>query len=331
MNFLIIVVLLGSKRLRKEYIRPTIVSIAFNNFCYSLYTLPVQSIHFFMRDMPLPTGCQFYGFITYGLWLCSAWNLLGAAVLRFAAVHFPHQTKSKVFRRASKLIPVMAWIVAFVLPFPTLLGKYGQFGFICRTFGCTFIDTNLDGSKANSDPQTMYGMSVVIIGLLMIILNVLTFNRISKLSKSILKRTNEMDQNMSTRIYKKERKVGKAIGIVTLNFFLVYLLTIILLMSIPNATNTIPVINLICYFIAGSAVVFNPVVFIICQEKYQRAIRRLLQTVLACINPCHDGSNLPTNRLEFFSGSIGSRSFSTSLRSRRQSNVQIAIRLNKNS
>ena len=327
MNFLIIVVLLGSRRLRKEYIRPTIISIAFNNFSYSLYTLPVQSIHFFMRDMPLPTGCQIYGFITYGLWLCSAWNLLGAAVLRFAAVYFPHEKKSKLFRRASKLIPVLAWIVAFVIPLPTLLGKYGQFGFVCRTFGCTFININLDGSKANSDPQTMYGMSVVIIGLLMIILNVATFNRISKFSKVIVKQTKEVDQNMSTRIHKKERKVGKAIGIVTLNFFLVYLLMIILLMSIPNATNTIPVVNLICYLIAGSAVVFNPVVLIICQERYQRAIGRLLQSVLPCISPVQDGSKLSRNRWEFFSASFKSRSASSS---RRPSNIStITIRMSR--
>ena len=320
MNFLIIVVLLGSRRLRKEYIRPTIVSIAFNNFSYSLYTLPVQSIRYFMRDMPLPTGCQIYGFITYGFWLCSAWNLLGAAVLRFVAVYFPHEKNSKLFRRASKLIPIMAWIVAFVIPLPTLLGIYGQFGFVCRTFGCIFIDINLDGSKADSDPQTMYGMSVVIIGILMMILNVATFKRISKLSKIISKQTKEIDQNMSTRIHKKERKVGKAIGIVTLKFFLVYLMMITLLMSIPNATNTIPVVNLICYLIAGSSVVFNPLVFIICQERYQRAIRRLLQAVLACKSPIPYGSKLPRNRWEFFSASIGSRSSS-----RRPSTIQQSL------
>ena len=318
MNFLIIVILLGSRRLRKEYIRPTIVSIAFNNFSYSLYTLPVQSIHFFMQDMPLPgnTGCQPYGFITYGLWLGSAWNLLGAAVLRFVAVYFPYGKNTKLFRRASKLIPVMSWIIGFVIPFPTLLGNYGQFGFVCRTFGCIFVDINIDGTKANSDPQTVYGMSVVIIGIIMVILNLATFHRISKLSKIILNQTKDVGQSMSTRVHKKENTVGKAIGIVTLNFFLIYLLTIILLMSIPNATNTIPVVNLFVYLIAGSAVIFNPVVLIICQKRYQRAIARLLQAVLAYISPFHDGPNLKTNRWEFFSASIKSRSNSLSMTAR---------------
>ena len=100
---------------------------------------------------------------------------------------------------------------------------------------------------------------------------------------------------------------------------------IILLMSIPNVTNTIPVVNLICYLIAGSAVVFNPVVLIICQERYQRAIGRLLQSVLPCISPVHNGSKLSRNRWEFFSASFKSRSVSSSRRPSHLSTITIRM------
>ena len=73
MNVLLIMALLRSTKLYKEYLTPSIISISLNHVLYCVYSLPVQSLHFFLNDMPV--GCQLYAFITYGLWLGSALHL----------------------------------------------------------------------------------------------------------------------------------------------------------------------------------------------------------------------------------------------------------------
>ena len=50
---------------------------------YSIFILPINSLRFYMKDQPLPLGCGGFSFFAYGLWLCSAWNLLGIAILFF--------------------------------------------------------------------------------------------------------------------------------------------------------------------------------------------------------------------------------------------------------
>ena len=134
LNFLVLFVLLRNPKLRNDNITPSIISIAVTDFLFCAYPLPAISVHWFTKDWPLPFGCQFYSFVLYGLWLCSAWNLLGITAIRCVAVYSPRMAKRKRFRPICKLVPVMAWIITTLLLLPTLVGKYGQFGFECRTF-----------------------------------------------------------------------------------------------------------------------------------------------------------------------------------------------------
>ena len=49
LNLLVVLALLKNDKLRKEYLTPAIVSLAVSDLLYSMYTLPVLSIHFFTR------------------------------------------------------------------------------------------------------------------------------------------------------------------------------------------------------------------------------------------------------------------------------------------
>ena len=130
LNFLVIIVLLKSKTLRKEYLSPSIINIALTDFLYSIFVLPVQCLRFYMRDQPLPSGCEFYSFFAYGLWLCSAWNLLGIAILRCARIYYPSKGKREIFYRASLAMSLISWVISLISLLPTKMGKYGQFGFV---------------------------------------------------------------------------------------------------------------------------------------------------------------------------------------------------------
>ena len=49
LNFLLIVVLLKNSKIRQEYMTKTVVSIAINDFCWSILLFPCKSLRFFLR------------------------------------------------------------------------------------------------------------------------------------------------------------------------------------------------------------------------------------------------------------------------------------------
>ena len=89
LNLFVILAMLRNSELRKEYLSPSILSVALNDFIFSIYTIPVVSLNGLMRDLPLPIFPEFYAFVTLGLWQGSIGNLLVLAILRCVAVVFP--------------------------------------------------------------------------------------------------------------------------------------------------------------------------------------------------------------------------------------------------
>ena len=92
LNFTVIMALLRSSELRNEYITPTIVSIAINDFLQNIYALPAFSLHFFTGDMLVPS-CNFHNFVVYGIWICHAWNLVGVSLMRCFVIYFPEKMR----------------------------------------------------------------------------------------------------------------------------------------------------------------------------------------------------------------------------------------------
>ena len=134
MNLLVILAILRSSELRKEYLTPSILSITLNDFSFSISTILVMSLMGLTKDLPLPYGGAWFGFVTLGLWQGSIFNLLAIALLRCVAVFFPQILQTKSFKRACIIAPILAWLFAFITLVPVLSRQYGQFGFICKEF-----------------------------------------------------------------------------------------------------------------------------------------------------------------------------------------------------
>ena len=113
LNSLVIVSLIRSAEQRKGYLTPSIVSIAVTDLIFSIVGGIYGSTHLFMIDVSLPHECQAVSLIYYVLWMCSALNLLGIAVLRCVLVYYPRNAKNEVFGKATKAVPIMTWVVSF--------------------------------------------------------------------------------------------------------------------------------------------------------------------------------------------------------------------------
>ena len=215
LNFILIVALLRNAVLRKGYLTPIIISIAVSDFLHSVYTLPILSLHYLTKDMPVTNNCQMFAFIGQALWFCSAWNLVAVSVLRCLAVYFPRKCDSKRFRCMSKLFPILVWVIPFAFYIPPLLGKAGQFGLECKTIRCRYINIDSEGKTIlKTDHDSLISIIMMAIGMMILILNIATFVQLYKKSEQALETVEDQNSEMAKRIVEKEKQIGVTMAII---------------------------------------------------------------------------------------------------------------------
>ena len=283
LNFLVIASLLRNQQLRNSYLTPSIVSIAITDLLFSFLSV-VTFLYYAIRDMALPTGCQPYQYIFYLLWMCSALNLLGIAALRCLMVYFPGKAQSAKFQQASKVIPILAWIVSVLWLLPTSIGKYGQFGLDCKILMCKFINQNLDGSKSN--PEKTYALGIIGIGILILLLNVLTYIKISAHTRSMLTAIGRFSCEETTKkILEKERKLGKMVTLIIASFFIVYFPLVFLRIADPEIMTKSPKTYMIFAIFGSSIGIIDPLVYIVFNEDYRTEVKSLINDTISFVFP----------------------------------------------
>ena len=99
---------------------------------------------------------------------------------RCIGVYFPSKLKSKRFRCYSKLVLVLAWLLAYVPLTPGLFGMNGLYGLECKTRKCTVININYwDESPTSLNPKEKLGSNTFIMaGICLVIVNALIYYRL---------------------------------------------------------------------------------------------------------------------------------------------------------
>ena len=281
LNFLVILVYLRSSNLRREYLTPSVVSIAITDLLFSAYPAPVMALGYFGRNMSLLSGCQVFAFSTYGLWSCSGLNHVGVAILRCVAVYFPRKTGDKPFQYACKLIPILGWIISILCLLPTLIGHYGQFDLEIRP-------------TRQSDPEIIYWGLFLIFGALVLFLNVATYVQIRRHSKKVFLKIKGVNLDAGIKVLEKERKVGMAFGLISISFFIVYFpmnLVMILLALYPEASNSKTSFMVASQILASSFVVVDPMVYIMFRKKYLDELKEMMKPMFTMITPTNTKAN----------------------------------------
>ena len=171
-NGLIGTVSIKDKVLRSQNITPAIISLVGANFLYCLTGL------FFLFLLTLPADftfgiqieCKLLAALGYGLMLCSLFNISGIGICKFIRLYLLTTVKEETFRRICTFAAGLAWIVSFIVSFPTSIGRWGQLAVECNSRFCAIINVNADGSNTGYSVATVYYSSYIVIG----ILNVLT-------------------------------------------------------------------------------------------------------------------------------------------------------------
>ena len=114
-------------------------------------------------------------------------------------------------------------------------------------------------------------------GLLMIVLNVAAYVKISRQSQNMYAQMKDTSTEIAEKILEKEKKVGLMMGIITLLFIVVYLPGVSLRLMYRDVHVTKPLTTLLFWLISWLIGIIDPVLYIIFQEKYQNEIKNLLQ------------------------------------------------------
>ena len=280
LNLLVILAILRNKEIRKEYLTPSILSISCTDLIFSMLSIPSLSIISLTGDVPFPSGCQFGSYVGYGLWLCSAFNLVGIAVLRCFAVYFPRKTSSNKFKYTCRVLPIMGWIISFFALIPTLAGKFGRFGLECKSFRCQIISIGEDREPTTFSPLKCYSGTILLCGILMFLFNVATFGQIRKYSRSLFKKIKAINIDAAKDISNKEKYVGKMVLKVTAAYAIVYLPVIISRRIDPNAIIKYPWLIVPIHLLLNSLVVIDPLVYILSHDKYREEVKRIYELMV---------------------------------------------------
>ena len=131
---------------------------------------------------------------------------------------------------------------------------------------------------------------VILLGLLMVILNIATYRRVEKYSKYISSRISAIDPKKATKIVKMERKFGIMFGINTITFLIMYFSMGLMRLIFPNASITHTTGSIICYLIAGSIVVIDPLVYIIFQKNCRNEVIKMFNPMYTSLMSIHKNS-----------------------------------------
>ena len=279
LNFLVMCAIRRSKNLRKEYLTPSILCLSVLDFIFSVYILSLRSLLGFMRDLPmfLTGGCDIYGFVAFGLFQGSVFNLLGISTFRFIAVTFPNISQTNRFQRACKIAPPTIVILGLFNLLPILTRYNGRFGFECKTFTCRVVNVDVNGEPISTDPFAVFSGIIMLCGIFLMILNIATYAQVRRKTNQIVSRVKEANKDAGLKLLQKERRLGKVIAVLTASFFIVYSPHIILHAIHQHAEVTHTTATAFTLFFTFSLVVIDPAIYILGHKKYQMEIRRLLK------------------------------------------------------
>ena len=291
LNLLVILVIIRTPDLRKEYLTPSIASITLTDFLLSLYVLPTLSHHNIKREVSFIEGCNFQALFSWGLWMVSIFNLVGIAGLRCFAINYPRKTKNESFQYCCTIIPIMAWALTLIFFLPSLTHQYGQIGMKCKIFSCIIINVDNEGNPVSPDPMGIYFMIIILSGMVLLILNIVSYVQVSKQSRKLFDQIKLINIEEATKILKNEKRLGKMVGIITASFFLVYVPLVVIIMAFRDFAYENPIVGVVSFFFSWLLVVIDPLIYIYSNEKYRNGIRIMLNPILSRVSALKPEAN----------------------------------------
>ena len=172
----------------------------------------------------------------------------------------------------------MAWVFSGLSLVHILSHQYGHFGFECKTFTCGIIGIDeKTGRTLSPNPFGIFMAIVMITGILLILLNVITYFQVSRKTQKLFLQIKDTNLEAGKKILEKEKALGKMVMIITGSFFVVYCPQITLQVANPYAQISDRPAYISTLLLACSLVVIDPIIYCVSHEIYREEIKSMLE------------------------------------------------------
>ena len=269
-NGLIGIVSIKDKVLRNENITPAIISLVVANFAFFLDAL-IFKIFSYSSDYTFrqQIACKLVTPFGYGLVLCSLFSILGIGICKLIKLHFLMTVNEENFRRICTFAAGLAWIVSFVVSFPTSIGRWGQIDFECNSRFCAIINVNADGSHTGYSVATIYYSSCIVVGILNILLNIAIYCKIRTHITTMVSDIGNLNPVMTLNYMEKERKAVKMMGADSVLYAIFPIPRAVLYILEPYARTTIAWLDKATVTLWGLTAFIEPILLLTFHSKHK--------------------------------------------------------------
>jgi uncharacterized membrane protein len=145
------------------------------------------------------------------------------------------------------------------------------------------INVDTEDKPIFPGPMAFYLIIIAFSGILLFLLNILSYVQVSRHSKKIFDKLKDTSVEEATKVLKNEKKLQKMVGLIAAAFLFVYV-PLVLLMAYPNVGFDYPIIGIIAFSCSYLLVVIDPLVYIYSSEKYRNAIKSILDPIVSRIS-----------------------------------------------
>lgn len=292
-NFLTILALLRCPRVR-NVTAAFIISLCVADFLFCILVLPWEVSRFLAGRWIWDEGliCTLFPLLRYWNVAVSLLSIAMITINRYIMIaHF--SVYKSVYRKGwIALMIAFCWVFAFVMLLPTLLKKWGRFGFDPRLQTCSILDDNNKSPK-----QVLFGIGFCVPAIIIVICYSLIFFVIHKSEmrmrhhstrgmngthpgpplQSQVRGTGKIEREARRR--RNEWRITKMVLIIFIAFLVTYL-PITLVKSLDKEVNY-PGLHVLGYVLIYISSCINPVIYVIMNRQYRQAYK----TVLLCKRP----------------------------------------------
>ena len=171
---------------------------------------------------------------------------------------------------------MLAWAITFCIIAPTFFEVNGRFGLSCELQACILVNVDSSENSLDYKPLKLLAGHLIIVGLIFLGLNFATYWMVAQKSRVLIQKLEGIDEETLKRILDKEKKVGKMMAIISITFFLMFMLAPIIVMIDFGYLRTRD--GWIFHMVVDSMIVIiNPLVYIICCDQYKKEIKNVIE------------------------------------------------------
>lgn len=277
-NILTIIALVRCPRVRSAT-AAFIISLSVADLIFCAVNLPFSASRFINQKwVHGDTLCVLFPFLRYVNVGLSLLSITAIAINRYILIVHPTLYAKVYKKRYIAAMIIFIWLFSTSMILPTLLGKWGRFGYDPAILNCSILETDGHSSKSF---LFVFGFVVPCLAIAICYARIFWVVRQSRtrMHKHSATETNEQKKDREAKKRQEEWRVTRMVLFIFFSFLVCYLPITIVKVADRNVRR--PGWHIAGYLLLYLSACINPVIYGVTNKQYRQAYR----TILLCKRP----------------------------------------------